>query len=142
MRAVRAILFSAMCLVVGVHLSACSSAPMKTVSRSDAAKAAATGFIAAVARGDSAEIASRTGSSVPADELAFLRRTIPATRGTDPAMYSASIPGTADVQGDGVIQVSVVEDRVAPPVAGKFTVAMTWEPRDNDWRVLSVAYIP
>ena len=64
----RSVQLASLAIVMCALVAGCSASSTPAASRSDAARAAATGLVAAIARGDTTEIAARTGYT---SEVAF-----------------------------------------------------------------------
>jgi hypothetical protein len=121
-------------VALALGLSGCTG---ETLSRTQLAESAATGVVAAIARGDKAEVEARFGAGVP-DEL----KSIPASFGPDPKMYSATFTGM-DPESSNAAEVVVVMDRVVPTNSTEIKVALEWNPKKHlgDWDVVSVGVL-
>ncbi len=139
-------------LVLGIAmvLPGCTvaEAPAPTLSRTALAREAATGVVAAAARGEALELSFRFGRDFDDAAIAQIQQTVPSSLGADPKMYSATFAAGANPEVDDTVQVIVRQDMVEPASPLEFRVTLRWnksKPADSpgesttaDWDVLSI----
>ncbi|NTU72038.1 MAG: hypothetical protein HGB10_09510 [Coriobacteriia bacterium] len=119
-------------------LSGCTQGTTAGEQRGDAARATATGFVAAVAKRDAAAIAGYMGRTPSDSEIAAMAASVPETLGTDPGLYTARTPGNENLTRRGVatIVVSPASSEASTPMS--FSVHLQWEPSATKWQVIKM----
>jgi len=134
----RSLTFLAGLSLLTVSLSGCSASQSASLTRSEAAKATATGVVAAASRRDQGELTSRFGRELTGSEVASLSQSVPATLGNDPIMYSANTSAGVDPQRDARLVYSVVRDMATPAAPERYLVTLTWDGSAGEWRVVEI----